>query len=472
MIESPAVSVAAIPRRQVIAWALWDWAGAAFNAVITTFVFTVYLTSNLFVDPQVLAAKDSNPAAYESAVAGLSGGLALALTIGGIVVALIAPVMGQRSDSSGRRRLWLGINTGVIVLVMALLFFVQAAPGFFAYGVILIAIGNVFFEIASVNYNAMLVQVSTPRTIGRVSGLGWGAGYLGGIVLLLVLYVGFIAGDGPYWFEVTDANGMNIRVVALFCAAWTLIFALPVLLTVPENKPAASARERVSFFRSYVVLIGDIKRLYRGSRPTFYFLLASAVYRDGLAAVFTFGGVLAAVTFGFSAGQVLVFGIAANVVAGIGTMLSGLFDDRFGAKPVIITALAGLIVSGTAVFLFHDGGTAAFWIGGLFLCLFVGPAQSASRTFLGRIAPVGREGEIFGLYATTGRAVSFLAPGLFALFITWFGAQYWGILGIILVLVLGLGLLIPVKSPAAFPRQPSADAGHRLTDSPDESRAG
>lgn len=112
MIETPSVSVPAIPRRQVIAWAFWDWAGAAFNAVITTFVFTIYLTSNLFVDPQVLAAKGSNPAAYDAAVAGLSSGLALALTIGGVFVALIAPVMGQRSDSSGRRKLWLGINTG------------------------------------------------------------------------------------------------------------------------------------------------------------------------------------------------------------------------------------------------------------------------------------------------------------------------------------------------------------------------
>jgi MFS transporter, UMF1 family len=81
------------------------------------------------------------------------------------------------------------------------------------------------------------------------------------------------------------------------------------------------------------------------------------------------------------------------------------------------------------------------------LCLFVGPAQSASRTFLTRVTPAGREGEVFGLYATTGRAVSFLAPLLFATFVAVGGAQYWGILGIVVVLAVGLALLIPVKAP-------------------------
>jgi UMF1 family MFS transporter len=155
--------------------------------------------------------------------------------------------------------------------------------------------------------------------------------------------------------------------------------------------------------------------------------------------------VLAASVFGFSAGEVIIFAIAANVVAGVATMAVGALDDRLGAKPVIITALIGLILSGTVVFLLHDGGQLVFWTAGLALCLFVGPAQSASRTFLARLIPAGREGEVFGLYATTGRAVSFLAPTAFALCVTLFGATYWGILGIMAVLLLGLLLLIPVK---------------------------
>ncbi|MFJ8894883.1 MFS transporter [Leifsonia sp. NPDC102414] len=444
-----------IPRRQVVSWALWDWGGAAFNAVITTFVFTVYLTGSLFVDPALVAARDaetdlSGPAhaAVTAAEAPLSSGLGWGLAIAGIVVALIAPVLGQRTDGSGRRKLWLGINTGVVVVMTALMFFVVGAPGYFLFGVILVAIGTIFYEIATVNYNAMLVQVSTPKTVGRVSGFGWGAGYLGGIVLLLIVYFGLVTGndDGTGgMFHVTEDAGLNIRIIALIAAAWTLIFSLPVLIAVPEM-PIGSRRPRVGFFQSYGVLVRDIGRLWKESRNTVLFLIASALFRDGLVGVFTFGGILAQGTFGFSSGDVIIFAIAANVVAGISTFVSGRFDDRFGAKPVIVTSLVGLVIAGLAVFFAHDLGATAFWIGGLVLCLFVGPAQSASRTFLARVTPAGREGEVFGLYATTGRAVSFLAPLLFATFVAVGGAQYWGILGIVLVLAAGLALLIPVRA--------------------------
>jgi len=125
----------------------------------------------------------------------------------------------------------------------------------------------------------------------------------------------------------------------------------------------------------------------------------------------------------------------------------GTLDDRVGPKPVIITALIGLVVSGLLVFVLHDGGQIVFWTAGLALCLFVGPAQSASRTFLSRLVPAGREGEVFGLYATTGRAATFIAPALFTLFVTISGQQYFGILGIVLVIFVGLVLLIPVKGP-------------------------
>ena len=271
-------------------------------------------------------------------------------------------------------------------------------------------------------------------------------GYIGGIVLLLIVYFGFINPEVGL-FGVTSENGLAVRVSMLIAAAWFGLFALPVLLRVPEYRaPDAAVRAKVGFFRSYVELGHDVARLWKSNRQVVYFLLASAVFRDGLAGVFTFGGVLAASAFGFSPGEVIIFAIAANVVAGIATITVGALDDKLGAKPVIVTALIGLIVSGSLVFLLHDGGQIVFWTAGLALCLFVGPAQSASRTFLARIIPAGREGEVFGLYATTGRAASFLAPTAFALMITIFGETYWGILGIVLVLFVGLLLLLPVKA--------------------------
>ena len=416
-------------RGSVLAWSLWDWGSAAFNAVVTTFVFAVYLTGSSFGEESAVAAQ-----------------LGWALAIAGLLIAVLAPVTGARSDSSGRRKFWLGVNTFIVVALTAGMFFVLPTPEYLLLGLVLLAAGNVFFELAGVSYNAMLAQVSTPRTIGKVSGFGWGMGYIGGIVLLLIVYFGFINPEVGL-FGVTSENGLAVRVTMLIAAAWFGLFALPLLLRVPEYRaPDAAARARVGFFQSYVELGRDVAKLWKTNRQVVYFLFASAIFRDGLAGVFTFGGVLAASAFGFSPGEVIIFAIAANVVAGIATISVGVLDDRLGAKPVIVTALLGLIVSGSLVFLLHDGGQIVFWTAGLALCLFVGPAQSASRTFLARIIPAGREGEVFGLYATTGRAASFLAPTAFALAVTIFGETYWGILGIVLVLVLGLLLLLPVKA--------------------------
>ncbi len=430
----------------VWAWGLWDWASAAFNAVITTFVFSVYLTSDSF-------GPDADTA------------LGWSLAAAGVLVALLAPVTGQRSDRTGRRTFWLGVNTALVVVVSASMFLVTPSVDRLWLGLLLLAGGNVFFELASVNYNAMLSEVSTPSTVGRVSGLGWGMGYLGGIVLLLVVFVGLINPEVG-WFGVSADDGLNVRVTMLFCAAWTLVFSLPVLLTVRDDKTQRTPRApragglggRLTRVReSYAALFASVRELWRTDRNVVWFLGASAVFRDGLAGVFTFGAVLAAGSFGFTSSGVIVFGIAANVVAGLATIGFGVLDDRIGPKRVIMGSLVLMIVSGLAVFALHSGGQAVFWTFGLLLAVFVGPAQSASRTFLLRLTPAGREGQIFGLYATTGRAVSFLAPALFSVAIvlgtrlsgarTASDAQYFGILGIVLVLLIGLALLVPVRSP-------------------------
>ncbi|HEY3436689.1 MAG TPA: MFS transporter [Actinotalea sp.] len=445
----------AIQRRQVVAWALWDWGSAAFNAVVTTFVFTRWLTSDAFIDPATVTAADAEgdaggPATrlVDSLVTQHSAWLGWGLTAAGLLIAVLAPVAGARSDDHGRRRLWLGLHTATTVVITAAMFFVRpdvdALTQNLLLGIFLLSAGNIVFELASVNYNATLSQVSTPATVGRISGIGWGSGYLGGIVLLLILFVGFINPDVG-WFGVTGADGLNIRVAVLTAAVWFAVFAIPVLVAVPEV-PASAARGRLSFLASYRQLGADVMTLWRDGRDILRFLVASAVFRDGLAGVFTFGAVIASGTFGFSASGVIVFAIVANVVAGIATMLAGWLDDRVGPKAIIVTSLVGLLVAGTMVFVLHDRGQGAFWVFGLLLCVFVGPAQSSSRTLLARVIPPGRESEVFGLYATTGRAASFLAPLGFATLINLGGSQHWGILGIMLVIGLGLALLLPIKA--------------------------
>jgi UMF1 family MFS transporter len=443
-----------IPRKQVISWALWDWATQPFNSVILTFVFTaLYLIGPDFLPADIASLPEDDPS-YVAGIASLSSQFGWAIAAAGILIALLAPVLGQRADTSGRRKLQLGIFTGLLVATMFALFFVQASPAFFILGISLIAVGSVFSEIAGVNYNGMLVQVATPRTVGKVSGLGWGLGYIGGIVALVIVVVLTFAD----WFGMDTSNGLVYRVIAVGCAVWAIIFSIPVFLNVPEVPPTAQ-RERVGFFRSYVVLVKDIIKLFKESRHTFWFLVASAVYRDGLAGVFAFGAVLATGSFAFTSNEVLIFGITANLVAGVSTIIAGRFDDRFGPRAVVLTALIGLVIAGLAIFIFHDSGKIIFWVFGLILTIFVGPAQAASRSLLARVTPVGRETEIFGLWATTGRAASFLSPLAWSVFISIAAAQYWGILGIVLVLAVGLVLMLLVRLPKLVPGKEKLPGG-------------
>lgn len=417
-----------VPRKRVLAWAFWDWASQPYNTVILSFVF-----APLYLQEASWFAADGET------TGDLAGRMGIIIALGGLVIAIFAPVLGQRNDATGHRKLWLGIWTGLLIVSTGALFFVEPAPAFFLLGAILVSIANIISELAAANYYAMITQVATPSTIGRVSGLGWGFGYLGGIVMLgLVLAVTYTP-----WFEADPAFGL--RTVALGCAAWTLIFCIPLFLSVP-SAPAAAGRERVSFLRSYAVLGADITRIYRTARETFWFLAASAVYRDGLAGVFTFAGPIASAVYGFETTTVIIFGLAANVVAGISTILSGRLDDRIGPRRVILGSLVALLLFGVIVFAGRGFGDAVFWVGGLALAAFVGPTQTASRSLLARLAPVGREGEIFGLYATTGRATSFFSPLLWGIFIAIaVGDTAWGIVGILVILALGLVLfaLVP-----------------------------
>lgn len=418
-------------RLTVAAWALWDWGSAAFNAVLVTFIFSVYLTDSVGqqIDSQF------TPAQW----------LSWSMTVAGLVIFAVTPVMGQRSDRLGTRRRALGFWSLLTFLVMASLFFIRNdAPVYFWLGLIGLAVGSVTIQFAEVNYFAQLNQVATEDKVGRVSGLGWSAGYFGGIVLLLICYFGFVSGEGG-GLGLSTEGGWNVRLVALLSAAWFGLSAIPVLLRVPEIAPSGESTGGVA--ESYRELWRTVHTLWREDRNAFAFLFASAIFRDGLSAVFSFGAVLGVSVYGLSPGDVLIFGVAANVAAALGAVAGGLIDDHVGPKAIILTCLA--ILTLMAGIMFVAQGPTAFWICGLILCLCVGPAQASARGFLARVAPPGREGEMFGLYATTGRAVAWLTPFLFGVFVSLLGqGDRGGVLAIGLVLLVGALVLIPVKDPA------------------------
>jgi UMF1 family MFS transporter len=441
-----------VPRKVVVSWAMWDWAMQPFNTVILTFVWiALYLTSRLFLDPAVresgmladgryMSCNETQHlgSAYCQGLTDLSEWWGWANFAAGILILVLAPALGQQVDARGTKKRWLVGATIAIALVQFALFFVEADPRYFWFGALAVAIGAVVSEIGNVSYYAMLSEVSTPGTVGRISGLGWGLGYIGGVAALVVCI--------PVLFGLGQDNPLAYKLVAVVCAVWTLVFSIPMLRNVPES-PAYAADEKVGLLRSYGVLAKNLAKLFRENRSTFWFLLAAAVYRDGLAGVFAFGAVLAAQGFGFSFLEVIVFGLAANLVAGISTIVAGRIDDAIGPRNLIVIALSGLVAMAFVVFLLRDLGSIVFWICGLLLCAFVGPAQAASRGLLTRLTPPSMQGEIFGLYATTGRVASFLSPLAWSLFLLWFGGIVYGVLGIAVVLLIGLILLLFVKLP-------------------------
>jgi UMF1 family MFS transporter len=419
-------------KKGTFSWALWDWAEQPYPTIMQTFIFPVYLAS-------AVAGAEINADFW----------LGIATGIAGFLLAVIAPILGRRSDESGKRKFWLMFNTYLLVGIMVASFFVEPNPQFFLFGLVLYGLGSVIQESAFINYYAMLKQVSSPSTIGRISGYAWGLGYVGGILLLAVALFGFVLPGTVFGIPAT--NSLEVRTVFLFCAAWTLIFSIPLLLNVPEiaKKPGAT---KESILQSYKMLWAQLKSLYTQAPDTFKFLISSAIYRDGLAGVFTFGAVLGSLAFGFSQTEIIIFGMAANIVAGVGAVVGGKIDDIVGSKNVIVGSLVGLIVAGFGVFFFADAGVITYWIGGLTLCLFVGPAQASSRTFVSRFAPEGREGEVFGLYQTTGRAISFLsgffwaaAISIAAMFTMRENNTIYGILGLMVILIVGLILLLRVN---------------------------
>jgi MFS transporter, UMF1 family len=425
-------------RSRVLAWAVWDCGSTGLNAIVVTFVFSVYLTGTVGAG----APGGTSPASW----------LGKALTVAGLTVALLAPITGIWVDAPRRRRRVLAALTGAAVLLTATMSLIRDDPRYLWPGLVLLACTAACSDLASVPYNAMLRQLTTPQTSGRVSGFGWAAGYLGSVVLLLVVYLGFISGHGPTRgaLGIPIADGQNVRAAMLLAAAWFALFALPVLFAVRPPAPNPDDRDdAVGLIGAYRKLKAEVVSEWRRDRNVVYYLLASAVFRDGLSGVFAFGAVLGVNVYGISQADVLLFGVSASVVAAVGAVVGGLLDDRVGSKPVIVGSLTSMIAVGLT--LLSLSGVLAFWVCGLLLCLFIGPTQSSARTLMLRMSAEGKEGVAFGLYTTTGRAVSFLAPWLFFVFVDWFGTDRAGMGGLCVVLAAGLLAMLAVRAPRSVP---------------------
>jgi UMF1 family MFS transporter len=249
-----------------------------------------------------------------------------------------------------------------------------------------------------------------------VSGLGWGLGYVGGIVALVIALQGFVLTDSGLYSVIsgvlglTTEGGANVRATALLVAAWFVVFTLPFVTLVPE--PAvAGARAAGNAIAAGFRQLRDSFREIRRYRQIVRLIVARLIYNDGLVVIFSLGAVFAQRVYGFSTDETIVFGIALNVAAGAGALAFGFLDDRIGGRNTILLSLAGLTAA--AALAIAGQTRLTFWIAAVFVGLLVGPNQSASRSLLGRFVPDDKEAEFFGFFAFSGKATAFLGPLLY-----------------------------------------------------------
>jgi UMF1 family MFS transporter len=446
----------AAPRRALIGWALFDWASQPFYTLVLTFLFAPYFVNTVVGD----ASRGQALWGYAAAAAG-------------IVVGIGSPLLGALADRSGRRKPWIALFSVVLAGSMAALWLARpgSGPATLALVIICFVVATAMAEFAAVFVNAIMPTLVPPEQVGRLSGIGWGVGYAGGLVSLLLM-AGLIVADpatgktllgfAPLW-PLDAGSRESDRLVGPFAALWLIVFALPFFLFVPDKgAPVTSAAAPASPFASLWKTVTELPQ----HRDMLYFLIARAIYADGLSAIFTFGGIYGATVFGWQTADRGIFGVILVLTGVIGAIIGGFLDDWLGSKRVIIGSLVALIigtigilsVSDSAVLfslaaapkapgsgIFSSTGEQVFLAFALLVGIVAAPVQAASRSLLSHLAPPEKMTQFFGLFAFSGKVTAFLAPLLIATVTTISGDQRLGMSVILAFLVAGLLLLLPVR---------------------------
>lgn len=435
-------------RKRVWGWWMFDWANQPYNILLLTFIFAPYFTSFVAPDPVKGQA--------------MWGWM---LAIAGVLTALCAPVLGAIADSSGAKKRWILLWSCLYVAGSTMLWWAvpEADEGRLILILVAFAIGMVGLEYGIVFTNALLPTLGTREEWGKISGTGWALGYIGGLISLFIMLLLLAENDrGVTLLGIAPILGLDpemregTRAVGPFTALWYMVFVIPFFLWVKEPaQPKATA----GAIRRGLTELKVTLRALPGRRSLLAYLGSSMVYRDALNGIYAFGGIYAAGVLEWSIIQIGVFGILAAAVGALSCWLTGKLDSRFGPKPVIVSAIALLIVVCTVIVstdrtmvLFSPVVAGSnlpdivFYICGALIGAGGGSLQAASRTMMVRQADPDRMTEGFGLYALSGKVVSFIAPALIALATTLTGSQRLGVTPLIVLFVIGLILLLWVKA--------------------------
>jgi UMF1 family MFS transporter len=444
MAEAPQAS-----RKGILGWMFFDWAAQPFHTLIITFVFAPYFAS-------AVAPNAVDGQAWWGFAAG----------IGGFAIALLSPVLGSISDATGPRKPWiLGFSVLAVAGIFSLWFVPPAASGaMIVFCLAAFVIALIGFEFAAVFNNAMMPGLVSRDKLGGLSGNAWALGYAGGLICLIAMLTLMVANpeSGKTLIGLDPILGLDHvtregdRASGPLTAIWYIIFVIPMFLFTPDT----ARRERVAgaVKRGLAELLETIRNISK-ERSLFSFLLSSMFYRDALNGLYTFGGIYAVGVLGWTTIQLGVFGILASVTGILGCIVAGWADNRIGTKRVVTISIIGLIIASALVistgdseilFMSVAAGSSApdimFYCAGGLIGAAGGALQASSRPLLVDQASPERMGEAFGLYALSGRATAFIAPWAIGVMTVAFDSQRIGITPILILFVIGMALLIPVKS--------------------------
>lgn len=411
-----------VPVSSIASWCLYDAASSSYSIIVITFIFATYFTTSVAQNEIIGTHQWAN-----------------ATALAGLIIAFTSPLFGAIADHAGHHKRWLFFFTFLCVISAALLWFAYPSQQSVFFTLACVVLGTIGFEVALVFYNAYLPFIVPKRYLGRISGWGWGCGYLGGILSLSTALFVFVKNNS---LGLNENMAEQIRICGPFVGLWYVLLSLPLFFFLPDiPSPSHALPKAVS--AGWRELYSTLKKLPR-EKNIFLYLVSHMIYTDGLNTLFAFGGIYAAGTYGLSFEEVLLFGITINIAAGIGALSLAWVDDYFGSKPTVVFSLVCITLLGIPILFLRD--KYQFWIVASLLCLFVGPIQSASRSLMVRlIAKRKTSTEMFGLYALSGKITAFLGPWLLGWITLLFNSQRVGMGTVLVFFALGAALLLPVK---------------------------
>ena len=411
-----------VRRREIFGWAMFDFANSSYTTLIITVAFAVY---------------------FKSFVAGERWGDLLwssGIFVTNLLVMLASPLIGAIADGAGRKKLFLFSTYSLCVLGTASLYFVT--PGAVVLALVLVVISNLAFSFGENFTSAFLPEISTPQNIGRISAIGWGVGYFGGLACL-VLVKPYLGGLDLTVKELLSPEHeiafRQLRFTWPLVAGFFLAAGLPTFLFLKERAPRPRgkgirdyAREGFGRLRNTFSDLSKFSQLRR-------FLVAFFFFQAGLTAIIAFAAIFASTTLGFSAGELITLFILLQLSAAGGALAFGWLQDRIGGnRSLQITLILWLVV---CVLTYFCRSKELFWGIALFAGLGMGSLQSAARAVVGSFSPTSKSGEFFGFWGLAGKAAYAVGPSFFGLASSLTGSQRVGILTTGALFLVGLLLL-------------------------------